>query len=73
MWLHGFALLSLCLLCHPAIHVAVASPVQPPGDLEAWLIKTRRDLHRIPELGFQEFLTSKYIRGTLDALNITYQ
>jgi metal-dependent amidase/aminoacylase/carboxypeptidase family protein len=28
---------------------------------EDLLIKNRRDLHKIPELGFQEFKTSKYI------------
>ena len=58
--------LSVCLLdaCHAAL---------PSADLEPWLIKTRRDLHRIPELGFEEFLTSKYISQALDAMNITYK
>ena len=33
----------------------------------------RRDLHRIPELGFEEELTSAYLRRQLDALGIAYR
>jgi amidohydrolase len=33
------------------------------------IIKIRRDLHRIPELGFEEYKTSSYILSFLDKLN----
>ncbi|WP_430786523.1 M20 metallopeptidase family protein [Virgibacillus flavescens] len=36
------------------------------------LTKHRRHLHQIPELGFQEFKTSAYIRQTLEQLEIPY-
>ncbi len=32
-----------------------------------------RDLHRIPELGFEEELTSAYLRRQLDSLGIAYK
>ena len=37
-----------------------------------WTVQLRRDLHRIPECGFQEFMTQKAICDTLDALGIPY-
>ena len=37
-----------------------------------WTVNVRRALHRIPEAGFQEFMTQKYICDTLDALHIPY-
>ncbi len=36
------------------------------------VIKWRRDLHRIPEIGFELDRTSGYIRGCLDQLGIPY-
>ncbi len=33
----------------------------------------RRDLHKIPELGFEEIKTSKYIQTYLDRLGVTYE
>lgn len=41
-------------------------------ELQQTLIKLRRQLHQIPELGFQEFKTAAYIRETLDQLSIPY-
>ena len=40
--------------------------------LQETLTAHRRTLHRIPELGFQEFKTAAYIRETLDELGISY-
>lgn len=39
-------------------------------DLENELINLRRDFHRYPELGYQEFLTSKKVCGYLTALGL---
>ncbi|KAG1672051.1 hypothetical protein FOA52_008927 [Chlamydomonas sp. UWO 241] len=41
--------------------------------LQPWLISTRRALHRIPELGFEEFKTAAYIEGFLKEQNISYE
>lgn len=35
--------------------------------------KTRRDLHRIPEAGFEEVKTQAYLKQTLDSLGIPYE
>ena len=41
--------------------------------MEAELIKTRRDLHQIPEIGFEEYETSKYIQDYLDNIEVSYK
>ena len=38
-----------------------------------WIVAIRRELHRFPELGYQEFKTSQLIRKTLDELRIPYR
>ncbi|GLT86387.1 hypothetical protein SLE2022_045290 [Rubroshorea leprosula] len=38
-----------------------------------WMKKVRRKLHENPELGFEEFETSKLIRDELDHLGISYR
>ena len=37
------------------------------------ITRIRRELHRIPEAGFEEFKTSKYIKEYLEAHNIPYE
>lgn len=37
------------------------------------LIKIRRDLHKIPEIGTKEFKTSAYIKAKLDEFGISYK
>ncbi len=37
------------------------------------IVEHRRRIHKNPELSFQEFETSKYIRNVLDELNISYK
>lgn len=39
----------------------------------SWTADARRALHRIPENGFEEFKTQKYICQKLDELNIPYE
>lgn len=41
--------------------------------LEAYAKEHRRALHQIPELGFNEYKTSKYIENALNALGISYK
>jgi len=41
-------------------------------EMESWLIKTRRHLHKHPELSFNEVGTSAFIRNELSALGIPY-
>ena len=68
--MHFSILISIiCVITASLSHVAHGDI----GDLQPWLVKTRRDLHRIPELGFQEILTSQYIMSILDGLNISYR
>jgi len=43
-----------------------------PGDLHARLVALRHELHKIPELGFEETETSDLIATTLDSLGIPY-
>lgn len=38
-----------------------------------WVIDRRRQLHRYPELGYEEFRTSQLVRQTLDELKIPYR
>ena len=38
---------------------------------ESWMINIRRDLHRCPELSFQEFKTGDYLEGRLQDLKIS--
>lgn len=42
-------------------------------DLVDWMVSIRRRIHENPELGFEEFETSRLIREELDKLNISYK
>ena len=42
-------------------------------DLQPQVVKIRRDLHRIPELGGDLPLTSAYIRNFLDSINVRWR
>ncbi|GAX80498.1 hypothetical protein CEUSTIGMA_g7936.t1 [Chlamydomonas eustigma] len=55
-----------------ADHVCGADWLTSGLTLQPWLVKTRRDLHKIPELGFAEHKTSQYLQDVLTSLNITY-
>lgn len=39
-------------------------------ELSEEIVKVRRDLHQIPELGFEEYKTNSYIRSFLESLNV---
>ncbi|XP_021890248.1 IAA-amino acid hydrolase ILR1-like 4 [Carica papaya] len=38
-----------------------------------WMVGIRRKIHEYPELGFEEFETSKFVRAQLDELGISYK
>lgn len=42
-------------------------------EMQSELQKIRRDLHQIPELGFEEYKTAKYIEDYLKTLEVEYQ
>lgn len=42
-------------------------------DIKGWIVKHRRELHKIPELQYDLPKTRKYIEGVLDELGIVYQ
>lgn len=41
-------------------------------NLKSWLIDVRRDLHKTPELGLEEFLTKEKIIKYLEEIGIDY-
>ncbi|XP_031117451.1 IAA-amino acid hydrolase ILR1-like 4 [Ipomoea triloba] len=42
-------------------------------ELFDWMVKIRRAIHENPELGYEEFETSRLIRDELDKMGITYK
>lgn len=42
-------------------------------DFYEWMVGVRRTIHENPELGYEEFETSKLIRRELDVLGIPYK
>ncbi|MCH2118474.1 MAG: amidohydrolase [Pirellulales bacterium] len=42
-------------------------------DIQAWIVGLRRQLHRFPELMYEEIKTSQLVRETLDELKIPYR
>lgn len=47
--------------------------LQAAGDELAWMIAIRRELHRAPELGLEEFETSRRVRAELERLRIPHR
>lgn len=43
-----------------------------PGVVD-WMVRIRRKIHENPELGYQEFETSKLIRSELDIIGVKYR
>ncbi len=42
-------------------------------EIKPWIIEKRREIHRHPELMYEEFVTSKLVQDTLTELNIPFQ
>ncbi|KAK3271313.1 hypothetical protein CYMTET_20329 [Cymbomonas tetramitiformis] len=63
------AILSLVCFAFTATASSVLSEAKRHED---WIINLRREFHKIPELAYEEVLTSKLVRTTLDELEIPY-
>lgn len=46
---------------------------QHAAKIQPWLVETRRALHSQPELMYEEYETSNFIREALDNMNIEYR
>jgi len=51
----------------------MANPLKLAQAIQDWLIEIRRDFHRYPELGMEEFRTSKKIEEYLKGMGIEYE
>ncbi len=49
------------------------NPVDDARAIQDWIVQLRRQLHRFPELMYEEVKTSQLVRQTLDGLEIPYQ
>lgn len=74
--------LSLQLLAKPALSLTSNEPEEIPKyllnqtqrpEVFDWMVGIRRKLHENPELGFEEFETSRVIRQELNKLGISYK
>lgn len=67
---------TLFLLSNTALYclgLEISKLKEDAAERQPWLVKTRRALHQIPELMYEEFETSKFIRGALDEMEIQYR
>lgn len=76
----GLLLLAALLCAAIAPQPAAAAPavtikqiVKRAKELQDWMVALRRDLHKIPEKGSNEFATARYLRSIFFQLNMTYK
>ncbi len=55
------------------MHPTMENVKNSHSEFKAWLISLRRSLHEIPEPGFKEEKTSKFIQGVLKELGISFR
>ncbi|XP_042049026.1 IAA-amino acid hydrolase ILR1-like 6 isoform X2 [Salvia splendens] len=51
----------------------VVNAMANSAETKKWMVKIRRQIHRNPELAFEEFETSSLIRDELDGMGVRYQ
>ncbi|KAH1237804.1 IAA-amino acid hydrolase ILR1-like 4 [Glycine max] len=80
-WVHTFIVFHVFAATPHFFLLADSSEQLPTNFLDAakkpevfdWMVRIRRKIHENPELGYEEFETSKLIREELDKLRIPYK
>ncbi|KAL1550915.1 hypothetical protein AAHA92_18818 [Salvia divinorum] len=66
-------------VCNPFLHEhnsslsGVVNAMANSAETKRWMVKIRRQIHRNPELAFEEFETSSLIRAELDRMGVGYR
>ena len=63
----------MAILAGCCLGVEISKLKEDAAERHPWLVETRRALHQIPELMYEEVETSKFIRGALDEMKIQYR
>ena len=71
--MRALALVWALAACVAASEESLQQLLGKAGELEGWLVATRRAFHAHPELMYQESNTSAAIRAALDEMGIPYQ
>ncbi|XP_051121946.1 IAA-amino acid hydrolase ILR1-like 2 [Andrographis paniculata] len=58
---------------HNSSLVEIVKALATSPETAEWMVATRRQIHRNPELAFEEFATSSLIRAELDRMGIEYR
>ena len=66
------AILGFVTAC-AAFDASLSELREEAASIQPWLLELRRELHQSPELMYQEFNTSAFIRQKLDELGIPYR
>ena len=68
----ALAVLRFACTC-AAFDASLAGLREEAASIQPWLVELRRELHQSPELMYQEFNTSAFVRHQLDELGISYR
>ena len=67
--------IALLIAAHAGICAGLdaSTAKQYAAEYQPWLVDTRRALHSKPELMYEEYETSEFIRKALDKMKINYR